>query len=268
MDSSDAADYSESTVFSSEAPAVTATKTDTNLTVTALESSQEMFKCQLCSYSTIHKRYLKGHILIHSNSERFSCSACSYKTHLKSRLSIHSLIHSNRKDYSCQICLYRTNRKSSLVRHNFIHSDRKNYSCQTCSYTAGYKAKMNKHMLSHLKIKRYSCQNCSYSTNFTWRLKKHIRRRHECSQNAFLSTHEKNGDNEFHDRNVEKMQQQHQQLYLHHTAADQTYSSDQDKEQQGAALPISPSICQSPSQSLAGMRLLICCKKKILFCIL
>ena len=222
-----------------------------------MEYSQEIFKCQLCSYSIIHKDHLKEHVLIHSNSKRFSCSTCSYTTHLKWRLNIHSMIHSNRKDYSCQICLYRTNRKSSLARHNFIHSDRKIYLCQTCSYTAGYKAKMNRHMLSHLNIKRYSCQNCSYSTNFSSCLKKHKRRRHE-----------RNTDNELHNRNVKKLQQQHQQLEPQHTAADQTYSSDQDKEQQGASLPISPSLRQTPSQPVAGKRLLIWCKTQILFCIL
>ena len=46
------------------------------------------------------------------------------------------------------------------------------------------------------------------------------------------------------------------------------YSTDQDKEQQEASLPISPSLGQSPSQSLAGMRLFIWCKTQIFFCIL
>uniref|UniRef100_A0A0A9Y101 Zinc finger protein 26 n=2 Tax=Lygus hesperus TaxID=30085 RepID=A0A0A9Y101_LYGHE len=135
--------------------------------------------CELCSYKSFTKRYLKMHMKIHTGERKFSCSKCEFKTMWKHHLVEHELTHGQEKPYACHLCLFKSKTIGNLKAHLKIHDGLRKWKCDYCPYSAVQSHTLKEHMLIHTGEKNHVCTQCDFRTNRRSTLRDHVRYRHE-----------------------------------------------------------------------------------------
>ena len=102
------------------------------------KGDQKQFKCELCTFHTIHKGNLKTHInSIHNVNNTVVCTDCN-KTMKQSSITTHrKLFHSSKQPQLlvCNICTFEANHESNLERHVENVHQQENVVCIDCNKT-------------------------------------------------------------------------------------------------------------------------------------
>ncbi|XP_018577360.1 zinc finger protein 235-like isoform X2 [Anoplophora glabripennis] len=162
-------------------------------------SKIQMYKCDLCDYTTKYSWTLQAHqcsAQLHKDSieeqmlmyykplgiQMWKCDICTYETRYKTNLKAHILRHKGGSDsqmYKCGACSFETSRKRYLNIHQLKHknpSEFQRYKCDVCNYGTNSEKYIKRHQLLHKdssKVQVYQCETCSFQTKRKRNLKMH-----------------------------------------------------------------------------------------------
>uniref|UniRef100_A0A3P9KJN5 C2H2-type domain-containing protein n=1 Tax=Oryzias latipes TaxID=8090 RepID=A0A3P9KJN5_ORYLA len=81
-----------------------------------------VFKCTLCTYTTVSQYHWRKHLRNHFPSKLHTCSQCSYFSDRKSNYIQHIRTHTGVRPFQCVYCDYSSSQKTHLTRHMRTHS--------------------------------------------------------------------------------------------------------------------------------------------------
>ncbi|XP_063543959.1 zinc finger protein 726-like [Cydia strobilella] len=169
---------------------------------------EELYKCESCSFTSVHKHYLRVHKNIahanekmckqRKNSEKkpYQCDQCSYASNRKIGLAIHKRVHRGEKAYRCNQCDYGHARKYELEVHiNTVHGSEKVYKCDQCKFATVREDIFQSHKKMHTKNIPYKCDQCDFATNVKDYLQVHrkthtVEKPYKCDECAYDSASE------------------------------------------------------------------------------
>ncbi|XP_063371594.1 zinc finger protein 62 homolog [Cydia amplana] len=171
---------------------------------------EELYKCQSCSFTSVHKHYIRVHKNIaHANEKTwkykqrkniekkpYQCKQCSYASNRKIGLSIHKKVHSKEKALKCNQCDYAHVRKYELEVHiNTVHGSEKVYKCDQCKFATVREDIFQSHKKMHTKNIPYKCDECDFATNVKDYLEAHkkthiVEKPYKCEQCDYDSASE------------------------------------------------------------------------------
>ena len=118
---------------------------------------KEIHYCDQCSYSSVHKTYLKHHRKIVHEEKEFICDLCSasftYKIHLKTHI---ETVHEGKK-LKCDQCPYQTGHSNHLKKHIEVVHLKIRHPCDMCD--AKY---ANKGHLVYHKREKHGVETAKY----------------------------------------------------------------------------------------------------------
>ncbi|XP_051505132.1 RE1-silencing transcription factor-like [Myxocyprinus asiaticus] len=136
---------------------------------------QRVFKCTICTYTTISQYHWKKHLRNHFPSKLFTCSQCSYFSDRKNNYIQHIRTHTGERPFKCIYCEYSSSQKTHLTRHMRTHSGERPFKCDNCSYLAANQHEVTRHARQvHNGPKPLSCPYCQYKTADRSNFKKHV----------------------------------------------------------------------------------------------
>ena len=87
---------------------------------TTNKKMDKKFKCEQCSYSSVHQYQMKGHVeAVHDKIKKFRCEECGYASARKDGLERHWDASHNKGDkkYKCGRCPYSSAANAKLKTH-------------------------------------------------------------------------------------------------------------------------------------------------------
>uniref|UniRef100_A0A8C3WHI1 RE1 silencing transcription factor n=1 Tax=Catagonus wagneri TaxID=51154 RepID=A0A8C3WHI1_9CETA len=115
--------------------------------------SKGPIRCDRCGYNTNRYDHYTAHLKHHSragDSERvFRCILCTYTTVSEYHWRKHLRNHFPRKVYTCGKCSYFSDRKNNYVQHVRTHTGERPYKCELCPYSSSQKTHLTRHMRTH-----------------------------------------------------------------------------------------------------------------------
>lgn len=168
--------------------------------------------CDICGFSTDHRRYLRDHVIRLHSSRSATCDECGKVCKTALNLRDHKINVHREKKSLCTICgskfknstvlKYHTERShsdqlvpchecgkqmhiSDLKRHIFYkHSTIRPFECTHCSMTFKNKSGLQKHLHTHTKTRPFNCLHCSQGYYNRDLLQKHYAQQHGISYSA------------------------------------------------------------------------------------
>lgn len=114
-----------------------------------------------CGYATPERRYMLGHMRVHSGVKQFVCPhpGCGYASYSSQHLTRHARVHSGERPYRC--------------------------TWEGCGYAATQKGHLQSHMLKHTGQRPFKCTvpGCNFACTRSWHLARHTRK-HEQQNGA------------------------------------------------------------------------------------
>ena len=86
-------------------------------------TGEKPHKCDVCPYSTAHKKSLVNHMRTHTGEKPHKCDVCPYSTAHKKNLVNHMRTHKEEKPHKCDVCPYSTVYRSNLLCHMWTHTE-------------------------------------------------------------------------------------------------------------------------------------------------
>jgi hypothetical protein len=114
---------------------------------------KQVFHCPVegCGYSTPERRYIMGHMRVHSGHKPFKCQeeGCGYASYSSQHLTRHARVHSGERPFKC--------------------------SWPNCGYAASQKGHLQSHMLKHTGQRPFRCPfpGCDFACTRSWHLERH-----------------------------------------------------------------------------------------------
>eukprot|EP01043_Picozoa_sp_COSAG02_P035112 COSAG02_NODE_2494_length_8688_cov_2.385144_1_plen_1760_part_00 len=114
---------------------------------------KQLFHCPVegCGYSTPERRYIMGHMRVHSGHKPFKCEVegCGYASYSSQHLTRHARVHSGERPFKC--------------------------SWPNCGYAASQKGHLQSHMLKHTGQRPFRCPfaGCDFACTRSWHLERH-----------------------------------------------------------------------------------------------
>ncbi|XP_029107732.1 RE1-silencing transcription factor [Scleropages formosus] len=137
--------------------------------------SQRIYKCTICTYTTVSQYHWKKHLRNHFPSKLYTCSQCCYFSDRKNNYVQHIRTHTGERPFRCPYCKYSSSQKTHLTRHMRTHSGERPFKCETCSYLAANQHEVTRHARQvHNGPKPLSCPHCQYKTADRSNYKKHV----------------------------------------------------------------------------------------------
>ncbi|KAM4710215.1 RE1-silencing transcription factor [Discoglossus pictus] len=140
-----------------------------------LGENERVYKCSICTYSTVSEYHWKKHLRNHFPRKVYTCSQCSYFSDRKNNYIQHIRTHTGERPYQCIMCTYSSSQKTHLTRHMRTHSGEKPFKCEQCSYVASNQHEVTRHARQvHNGPKPLTCPHCEYKTADRSNFKKHV----------------------------------------------------------------------------------------------
>ncbi|XP_061109211.1 RE1-silencing transcription factor-like [Conger conger] len=137
--------------------------------------SQRVYKCTICTYTTISQYHWKKHLRNHFPSKLYTCGQCCYFSDRKNNYVQHIRTHTGERPFRCSYCKYSSSQKTHLTRHMRTHSGERPFKCDSCSYLAANQHEVTRHARQvHNGPKPLSCPHCQYKTADRSNYKKHV----------------------------------------------------------------------------------------------
>merc|ERR1711871_1049313 len=114
---------------------------------------KQMFSCPVegCGYVTPERRYIMGHMRVHSGNKPFKCpvEGCGYASYSSQHLTRHARVHSGERPFKC--------------------------TWPGCGYAASQKGHLQSHMLKHTGQRPFRCPfpGCDFACTRSWHLERH-----------------------------------------------------------------------------------------------
>ena len=119
-------------------------------------AAQQRFYCPVegCDYSTPERRYVMGHMRVHTGHKPFKCpvEGCGYASYSSQHLTRHARVHSGERPFKC--------------------------TWEGCGYAASQKGHLQSHMLTHQGLRPFVCgePGCDFACTRSWHLERHKRK--------------------------------------------------------------------------------------------
>ena len=161
------------------------------------ETSEELFKCDMCCKTFCDKSDYDRHIVIlqgtktcgrtlskkdsitkentNMNIKSFTCETCNKSFRKRGNLNVHTRIHRNEKPFTCETCCKSFRTRSHLTVHLRIHKNEKPFTCDICSKCFRTKTKLSNHIIIHIDEKPFKCETCKKCFRRKWSLSLHVR---------------------------------------------------------------------------------------------
>ena len=116
-------------------------------------ATKQLFQCPVegCGYSTPERRYIMGHMRVHSGHKPFKCQVegCGYASYSSQHLTRHARVHSGERPFKC--------------------------TWPNCGYAASQKGHLQSHMLKHTGERPFRCPfpGCDFACTRSWHLERH-----------------------------------------------------------------------------------------------
>lgn len=143
--------------------------------ITRSHRSGPFWKCNICPYKTLVKRYLLRHFGTHY--KKFSCETCQQKFSTSKDFKRHQQKHRHGfyatelfKGFECNTCDRSFLTELGLYNHISNHTNRSIFHCDICGKTFRGKETFRVHLQSHLKV---FCPICKHLLA-KHRLKQHV----------------------------------------------------------------------------------------------
>nr|XP_045017346.1 RE1-silencing transcription factor isoform X2 [Jaculus jaculus] len=137
--------------------------------------SERVFKCVICTYTTVSEYHWRKHLRNHFPRKVYTCGKCSYFSDRKNNYVQHVRTHTGERPYKCELCPYSSSQKTHLTRHMRTHSGEKPFKCDQCSYVASNQHEVTRHARQvHNGPKPLNCPHCDYKTADRSNFKKHV----------------------------------------------------------------------------------------------
>ncbi|XP_064193830.1 RE1-silencing transcription factor-like [Anguilla rostrata] len=137
--------------------------------------SQRVYRCTICTYTTVSQYHWKKHMRNHFPSKLYTCAECCYFSDRKNNYVQHIRTHTGERPFHCPYCQYTSSQKTHLTRHMRTHSGEKPFKCDNCSYVAANQHEVTRHVRQvHGGPKPLSCPHCPYKTADRSNYKKHV----------------------------------------------------------------------------------------------
>ncbi|XP_061725460.1 zinc finger protein 90-like [Cydia pomonella] len=143
------------------------------------DGDEELYRCQSCDFTSVHKHYIRVHKNIaHANEKMwkhkqrknsqkkpYQCDQCKFATLREDILQCHKKMHTKNIPYKCDECDFATNIEFYLQVHKKTHIGEKPYNCDKCDYAHARKYELEVHVNTvHGSEKVYKCDQCKFAT--------------------------------------------------------------------------------------------------------
>ncbi|KAK6298498.1 hypothetical protein J4Q44_G00315530 [Coregonus suidteri] len=136
---------------------------------------QRVYKCTICTYTTVSQYHWKKHLRNHFPSKLFTCNQCCYFSDRKNNYVQHIRTHTGERPFRCPYCEYSSSQKTHLTRHMRTHSGERPFKCDRCNYLAANQHEVTRHSRQvHNGPKPLCCPHCPYKTADRSNYKKHV----------------------------------------------------------------------------------------------
>ncbi|XP_016043974.1 RE1-silencing transcription factor [Erinaceus europaeus] len=137
--------------------------------------NERVYKCIICSYTTVSEYHWRKHLRNHFPRKVYTCGKCNYFSDRKNNYIQHVRTHTGERPYKCELCHYSSSQKTHLTRHMRTHSGEKPFKCDQCSYVASNQHEVTRHARQvHNGPKPLNCPHCDYKTADRSNFKKHV----------------------------------------------------------------------------------------------
>ncbi|KAJ8957843.1 hypothetical protein NQ318_001839 [Aromia moschata] len=150
----------------------------------------ELFKCDICDYTSKIKEALTDHEKLHiprkiqlpkQDMGKFKCDECDYSTTKRIWFNNHVEKHSDPnflKEFRCTLCPFRGSTKLKFVSHLQTHGilEDKCFKCPDCPYASNTLSGLKTHVLMHVKpelVETYKCDMCEFQSKYQRSLNAH-----------------------------------------------------------------------------------------------
>ncbi|KAG8176401.1 hypothetical protein JTE90_012555 [Oedothorax gibbosus] len=100
-------------------------------TPNAKDSTTDLLKCSMCSYSTQGKQQFDIHCARHLRHHKYSCDYCKKGFVTKNEAVVHMRVHTGEKPFGCDVC------KKSFRHKHTLNVHLKTHCCRFCTF-AGF----------------------------------------------------------------------------------------------------------------------------------